>query len=249
MRLKEVSPAVAQYVRQKKLAVRLRMLLEVKRDMRRKGRLVLQGFRAPSWWRVGSTDSPVVATAGLRAMIFRRNKQAGIPEILSQFDFDVAFLQANGFAVTEPTRHVSYRPHPGYPDRIYELTGPLYGSDDAPMRFFNTVAPWLIEMGFTQGKNDPCMFTNNNTGVQVGLHVDDGLVRGTELAVESFYADLAVRFNFKPPKFLSQDNSLNFCGFVISETLDAQGRLIRTMDCTDEVAKLIQLAGVSIPHI
>ena len=35
MRLKEVSPAVAQYVRQKKLAVRLRMLLEVKRDMRR----------------------------------------------------------------------------------------------------------------------------------------------------------------------------------------------------------------------
>ena len=49
MRLKEVSPAVAQYVRQKKLAVRLRMLLEVKRDMRRKGRLVLQGFRAPSW--------------------------------------------------------------------------------------------------------------------------------------------------------------------------------------------------------
>ena len=48
MRLKEVSPAVAQYVRQKKLAVRLRMLLEVKRDMRRKGHLVLQGFRAPS---------------------------------------------------------------------------------------------------------------------------------------------------------------------------------------------------------
>jgi hypothetical protein len=72
MRLKEVSPAVAQYVRAKKLAVRLRMLLEVKRDMRRKGRLVLQGFRAPSWWRIGSTDSPVVATAGLRVLIFRR---------------------------------------------------------------------------------------------------------------------------------------------------------------------------------
>ena len=56
-----------------------RMLLEVKRDMRRKGRLVLlvlQGFRAPSWWRIGSTDSPVVATAGLRALIFRRDKLA-----------------------------------------------------------------------------------------------------------------------------------------------------------------------------
>ena len=49
MRLKAVTPEVAKYVRAKKLAVRLRMLLEVKRDMRKKGRLVLQGFRAPSW--------------------------------------------------------------------------------------------------------------------------------------------------------------------------------------------------------
>ena len=134
MRLKEVSPAVAQYVRAKKLAVRLRMILTEKKDQRRKGRLVLQGFRAPSWWRVGSTDSPVVATAGLRVLIFRRDKQVGRREIVSQFDFDVAFLQANGFAVHEPTRHVSYKPHPGYPEQIYELTGPLYGSDDAPMR-------------------------------------------------------------------------------------------------------------------
>ncbi len=77
MRLKEVSPAVAQYVRAKKLAVRLRMILAEKKDKRHKGRLVLQGFRAPSWWRVGSTDSPVVATAGLRALIFRRDKEGG----------------------------------------------------------------------------------------------------------------------------------------------------------------------------
>ncbi len=55
-------------------------------------------------------------------------------------------------------------------------------------------------MGLTQGKNDPCMFTNETTGVQVGLHVesDDGLVRGTQTAVESFYTDLAARFQYKP---------------------------------------------------
>jgi hypothetical protein len=249
MRLKEVSPAVAQYVRAKKLAVRLRMILTEKKDKRRKGRLVLQGFRAPSWWRVGSTDSPVVATAGLRALIFRRDKQGGRREILSQFDFDVAFLQANGFASHEPTRHVSYKPHPGYQEQIYELTGPLYGSDDAPMRFFNTVAPWLIEMGFTQAQNDPCMFTNDTTGVQIGLHVDDGLARGTQEEMDSFYEDLAVRFQFKPPKFLSSTTPLEFCGFVISEYQDDSGRLVRTMDCTKEVEKLIQLAGISLPNI
>ena len=79
--------------------------------------------------------------------------------------------------------------------------------------------------------------------------MDDGLVRGTQAASESFYADLAVRFKYKPPKFLSQTTSLEFCGFVISESQDEHGNLVRTMDCTAEVEKLIQLAGISIPHI
>ena len=42
LRLKPVSPEVAAYIRSKKLAVRLKMLLEVKKDNRRKGRLVLR---------------------------------------------------------------------------------------------------------------------------------------------------------------------------------------------------------------
>ncbi len=47
--------------------------------------------------------------------------------------------------------------------------------------------------------------------------MDDGLVRGTQTAVDSFYmyTDLAVRFQFKPPRFLSPTTSLEFCGFVI----------------------------------
>ena len=44
-------------------------------------------------------------------------------------------------------------------------------------------------------------------------------------------------------------SQLEFCGFVISESQDDTGRLVRTMDCTQEVEKLVQLAGVSIPQI
>jgi hypothetical protein len=106
-----------------------------------------------------------------QSYIFRRNQRPD--EILSSFDFDLAFLQSDAFAPTEREKHVSFCPHPGYPEEIFKLTGPLYGSDDAPMRFFNTVAPWLISIGFTQAKNDPCLFTNLETGVQLGLHVDD----------------------------------------------------------------------------
>ena len=35
---------------------------------------------------------------------------------------------------------------------------------------------------------------------------------------------------------------------VISESQDETGRLVRTMDCTKEVEKLIDLAGVSITY-
>ena len=249
LRLKPVSPEVAAYIRSKKLAVRLKMLLEVKKDNRRKGRLVLQGFRAPAWWKVGPTDSPVVATSALRALIFRRDRIHGQREILSQFDFDVAFLQADQFGADERVKHVTYRPHPGYPDEIYELTGPLYGSDDAPMRFFNTVAPWLIVMGFTQGKNDPCMFVNDKTGITVALHVDDGLVRGTTVAQAEFYADLAKRFKYKPPTYLTEDQALTYVGFTIREYRNSEGVSMRSIDCQQDTAKLVELAGIAVPDM
>ncbi len=67
--------------------------------------------------------------------------------------------------------------------------------------------------------------------------------------MESFYTDLAVRFQFKQPRFLSTNTSLDFCGFVISEYQDANGQLVRAIDCTQEVEKLIQLAGLSIPNL
>ncbi len=52
LRLEPVSENMATHIRNRKLAVRLKMLLEAKKDGRRKGRLVLQGFRAPACWRV-----------------------------------------------------------------------------------------------------------------------------------------------------------------------------------------------------
>ena len=247
IRLKEISTSMGSYARTRRMAVRLKMLLERKKDGRCKARLVLKGFQAPAWWRVGSTDSPVVATASLRAMIFRRNRKPG--EVLSAFDFETAFLQADSFGAAERTKHVKFRPHPGYPEEVFELTGPLYGSDDAPMRFFNTVAPWLISMGFTQGRNDPCLFSNEETGVCVGLHVDDGLVRGTVEAQATFYEGLALRFKFKTPTYLTATQPLKFVGMTVSEYQNEGGQLCRSIDCTKDTMSLLEAAAVSAPEM
>ena len=117
------------------------------------------------------------------------------------------------------------------------------------MRFFNTVAPWLIVMGFTQGKNDPCMFVNDKTGITVALHVDDGLVRGTTVAQAEFYADLAKRFKYKPPTYLTEDQALIYVGFTIREYRNSEGVSMRSIDCQQDTVKLVELAGIAVPDM
>ena len=56
----------------------------------------------------------------------------------------------------------------------------------------------------------------------VGLHVDDGLVRGTVEAQTAFYEGLAVRFKYKSyirvtPTYLSETQPLKFVGMMVSE--------------------------------
>ena len=119
------------------------------------------------------------------------------------------------------------------------------------MRFFNTVAPWLIVMGFTQGKNDPCtcMFVNDKTGITVALHVDDGLVRGTTNSQAEFYGDLAKRFKYKPPTYLTESQGLTYVGFTIREHRNSEGVYMRSIDCQQDTAKLVEMAGIAVPDM
>ena len=58
-RLRVLSPEEAIRVRAHSPVASIRMLLGVKRDGRRKAKLVLQGFKEPREWDTGSNVSPV----------------------------------------------------------------------------------------------------------------------------------------------------------------------------------------------
>mgnify|MGYP003335044555 CR=1 FL=1 len=58
--------------------VRMRMRLEHKKDGRRKGRLIIQGFREPTSWDRLGTDSPVAALSTIRALLFMAGQGPGV---------------------------------------------------------------------------------------------------------------------------------------------------------------------------
>jgi hypothetical protein len=216
--------------------VRMRMILKSKKDGRKKGRLVLQGFMEPRWWNTGAIDAPVVASPTVKTILF----MAGVPEdVISSVDIDVAFLQADEFPESEQTRYASYKSHPLADTQYYAMRGPIYGSKDAAMRFYTTIAPWLCEhMGFSVCANDPGAFYNSGTGVRVGIHVDDIILRGTPAASAQFYTDLAKRFQLKDPEYLTPDTPLIFLGMKISMAY-VDGVAQYYIDCADGTREVV----------
>ena len=217
LRLRELSPEEASRVRAEELVPRLRMILEAKRDGRKKGRLILQGFLEPRSWDGGvATDSPVAYMGTIRALLAKSGKS----DVISQRDVSVAFLQSTEYAADEPKRYVSYAAYKGAQERMYELLGPLYGQRSASRRWYETFAGWLTskEMGFIQGNNEPCLFRHPETGLVVVLYVDDVLSRGSEHDTDAFHLALGKRFKCKPEERLAVDHQLDFLGFTLTKS-------------------------------
>ena len=125
----------------KNRAMPLRMILEQKRDGRRKGRLILQGFHEPRSYDRGSVDSPVAYMSSVRSFLFGPTRG---DEVISSIDISVAFLQADEFGPDDATRYVKYTPYKGATPKYYRLRGPLYGQRSSPRRWFNTLRDWLL---------------------------------------------------------------------------------------------------------
>ena len=202
--------------------VPLRMILEAKKDGRKKARLILQGFREPVEWDVDSNVSPVAHPSTIRSLIFMSGEES---DVLSSIDVSVAFLQSDRYGPGDPDRYVSYRPYKDGPQYVCRLLGPVYGQRSAPRAWFRTVTAWLVgEMGYSQGLNEPCAFRHPVTGHRIVLFCDDFLCRGSREVSEQFYTALSKRFDCKDPTFLEPNGSLTFTGLDI-EMKAVEGRM------------------------
>jgi hypothetical protein len=102
-RLDLVPESEVYLVRSNNSIVPMRMILEAKKDGRRKARLVLQGFREPPEWDTKSNASPVAFPSTVRSLLF---KSGSSEDVISSIDVSVAFLQTEEYGPEEAPRRL-----------------------------------------------------------------------------------------------------------------------------------------------
>jgi hypothetical protein len=81
-----------------------------------------------------------------------------IDDVISIGDISTAFLFGKEYGPDDIPRYVKYKPYPGAHTRVFLLRGCLYGQRTAPYIWWETLTEWMQDIGFTQSKNDPCVY-------------------------------------------------------------------------------------------
>jgi len=193
-------------------AIPMRMLLDTKRDGRRKARLVALGYREPIEWDTKSNSSPVADISSIRTLLYK----AGDPnDVISSIDVSVAYLQANPYDENDIKKYVSYKPHDSSETFYYHLRGVLYGMRSGGRLWYDTLAEWLESQGYHRQDNEPCLFINDK-GFTILTYVDDLICRGSDSETDRFYKLLNERFDCKDEVILTPESALAFLGFDIT---------------------------------
>lgn len=157
--------------------------------VKRKARLVAQGFSQRPGLDYHDTFAPVARYDSLRMLIFI---SVLLGWNLRQIDFDSAYL--NGLLPL--LIYARCPPGIGRPGSILRLLKTLYGLKQSGREWYEVLRNFLVEtMGFIQADFDPCVFIGKE--LILGIYVDDVLMTGSDKAIESFLTTVKARFAFK----------------------------------------------------
>ena len=183
-----------------------------------KGRWCLQGHLDPDLTlkaEQGMLKSPTLSQLGRMTLMqiissMKWNLQLG--------DIRGAFLEAG--PIDEKFRPLfAHQPAGGIPgvpsDAVIEVTGNVYGQNDAPAAWFKEFTSFVLTSGWTQSKLDPCLFTlrdpqSSSLTAVMGVHVDDTALGGNEQSEVFQEALRRLRKRFPYRKW--RINEGEFCG-------------------------------------
>ena len=137
---------------------------------------------------------------------------------------------------------MSHRPYARAREYVFQLRGPVYGQRSASRAWYSTVTQWLVqEMGYKQGKNEPCLFIHPVTQHRIVFFCDDFLCRGSE---EKFYTTLAERFQCKDPTWLTVESPMTFNGMDVSLYTEGE-QLMHSMGQGRDLGEFLHAKGLS----
>lgn len=139
---------------------------------RYKARLVAQGYTQKHGLDYDETFSPVVRSESVRALIAAA---AASNMLLHQMDIVTAFLNGTldeEVYMKQPDGYVTT----GQEHLVCKLKKSLYGLKQSSRCWNGTLHNHLIQIGFSQSVNDPCVYTCDDGSAILAVYVDDILV-------------------------------------------------------------------------
>ena len=166
--------------------------------MRRKARLVAQGFRQKEGIDFTETYALVARMTTIRIILALG---AIYDWELENMDVVTAFLQSEmqeEVYVRQPEGYEKFGPN-GEP-LVCKLHKSLYGLKQSPRNWNQVVDKWFKTYGLIPSKSDPCLYVKRKDGdiLIVVLYVDDLIIAGNNRAlVDQFKLAMANRFQMK----------------------------------------------------
>ena len=105
----------------------------------------------------------------------------------------------------------------GYRERYAFLCHkPIYGSTDAPLRWYTTLARHIRKCGYLPHRTDMCAFSKRENGIVVDLvivHVDDLIMTGTSSVISALKLRMG-KFHHGPITFADEKEPAIYCGLT-----------------------------------
>jgi hypothetical protein len=164
------------------------------RLMKHKGRFLVRGDLQVLGENVSETYSPVVAWSTIRTVL-TLSMTLGLKTRC--VDFKNAFVHAQ----LDLSEQRYLEPPKGYRDKngrdvVLHLQRSLYGSRDAPRKFYDCLSESMINLGFVKSELDPCLFIRKD--MLFISWVDDGIfVSNNSEAIQEVITALEVQEKFK----------------------------------------------------
>ncbi|GJZ52021.1 putative ribonuclease H-like domain-containing protein [Tanacetum coccineum] len=159
-----------------KRAIGTRWVFRNKKDERgimikNKARLVAQGYTQEEGIDYDEVFAPVARIEAIRLFLAYASYE---DFVVYQMDVKSAFI----YGKIEEEVYVSQSPgfeDPNFPDIVYKVEKALYGLQQAPRAWYETLSTYLLDSGFQRGKKDKTLFIRRGKGdiLLVQVYVDD----------------------------------------------------------------------------